>query len=93
MLARRLAGPAQRAELAFDPAGAVNPADGSGGPGPAEIARRAEAVAATGAPDRIEAMIRDRVADGVAALADAPIHAEARAALTALAVDATQRPA
>ena len=77
MLARELATPAQRAELAFD----------------ADIARRAEAIAATGAPARIESMIGERVGAGIAALADAPIHAEARAALTALAVRATQRSA
>ena len=45
MLARQLATPAQRAELATDPAGAVIPADGSGGPptrwaGESDAARR-----------------------------------------------------
>ncbi|MET0415610.1 MAG: hypothetical protein ABW022_06275 [Actinoplanes sp.] len=45
-----------------------------------------------GAPERIEAMIAERVADGVAALADAPIREDARAALVDLAVRATHRP-
>ncbi len=93
MLARRLATPAQRAELATDPAGAVNPADGSGGFTPADIERRAQIIAETGAPDRIEAMIAERVADGVTAVADAPIREDARAALIDLAVRATHRPA
>jgi geranylgeranyl diphosphate synthase type I len=90
MLAQQLATPAQRAALARDPAGAVIPADGSGGP---TIARLAQVIADTGAPARVEALIRTRVDEGVAALADAPIHAEARAALTELAVTATHRPA
>jgi geranylgeranyl diphosphate synthase type I len=93
MLARQLATPAQRAELALDPAGAVIPADGSGGLTPAQIERRAQIIADTGAPARIEAMIRDRVADGVDALAEAPIHTDARTALTELAARATHRPA
>jgi geranylgeranyl diphosphate synthase type I len=93
MLARQLATPAQRAELALDPAGAVIPADGSGGLTPAQIERRAQIIADTGAPARIEAMIRDRVTDGVEALAEAPIHTDARAALTELAARATHRPA
>jgi len=38
-------------------------------------------------------MIRDRVTDGVEALAEAPIHTDARAALTKLAARATHRPA
>lgn len=96
MLARRLASPAQREAL--DPAGAVNPADGSGGSpspdlSPADIARRAQVIAETGAPARLEAMIQERVADGVAALAGAPLHEDARAALIELAVRATHRPA
>ncbi len=53
----------------------------------------AEVIAATGAPDRVEAMIRERVAEAVAVLAAAPIRADARAALIELAVRATQRPA
>jgi geranylgeranyl diphosphate synthase type I len=88
MLARRLATPAQHAELAHDPAGAVNPADGSGGP-----ARIARVITETGAPAEVEAMIRERVAEAVAALARAPIHPDARAALIELAVRATHRPA
>jgi len=102
MLARKLATPAQRAELTLDPAGAVNPADGSGGSTDApteggltkaQIERRAGIIAETGAPARLEAMIQERVADGVAALARAPIHEEARAALIELAVRVTHRPA
>jgi geranylgeranyl diphosphate synthase type I len=90
MLAHQLATPAQRAELAVDPAGAVNPADGSGGPTPAELA---ELITATGAPARLEEMIQERVTEGIAALADAPIQPEALEALTELAVRATSRPA
>ena len=90
MLARRLASPAQRAVLAPDTAGAVNPADGSGGPSPAELA---ELIRATGAPERLEEMIRERVTDGVAALAEAPIQPDALDALTELAIRATRRPA
>ena len=93
MLAHQLAGSAQRAELVPDPAGAVNPADGSGGLTPAQIARRAQVIAETGAPARIEEMIRERVAEGITALADAPLYEEARAALIDLAVRATHRPA
>lgn len=81
MLAREMASPAQRTALAFT--GAATGDD--------EIDRRAAAIAATGAPVRIEAMIRERVAEGVAAIDGAPIHPEARAALTALAVHSTQR--
>nr|WP_248294910.1 polyprenyl synthetase family protein [Actinoplanes sp. TBRC 11911] len=93
MIARQRATPAQHAELAMDPAGAVNPADGSGGFSPAQIVRRAQVIAETGAPAAIEAMISERVADGVAAMAEAPIEQEARAALIDLAVRATHRPA
>jgi geranylgeranyl diphosphate synthase type I len=53
----------------------------------------AEIIADTGAPAEVEALIRERVDEGVSALAKAPIHAEARAALTDLAVTATHRPA
>jgi geranylgeranyl diphosphate synthase type I len=92
MLAHQLATPAQRAELAPNPAGAVIPADGSGGLiSPAGIARRAEVIAETGAVARVEALIEQRVADGMEALAGAPIHEEARAALTSLATQATRR--
>jgi geranylgeranyl diphosphate synthase type I len=87
MLAHQLATPAQRAELAIDPAGAVIPADGSGGPDLAAL------IAATGAPERLEQMIRERVAEGVDAITEAPIQPDAVQALTALAVNATQRPA
>ena len=90
MLAQQLATPAQRAELARDPAGAVNPADGSGG---LDLARLAEVITETGAPERVEALIQQRVTVGVAALDEAPIHDEARAALTDLAFTATHRPA
>jgi geranylgeranyl diphosphate synthase type I len=93
MIARQRATAQQRAELATDPAGAVNPADGSGGFSPAQIVRRAQVIAETGAPAAIEAMISQRVADGVAAMADAPIDQQARAALIDLAVRATHRPA
>ena len=53
----------------------------------------AEAIAATGAPDVVEAMISERVAAAIAVLAAATIADEARAALIELAVRATQRPA
>ena len=93
LLARRLATPAQRAELAPDPAGAVNPAEGSGGLNPARIKRLTQTVADTGAPERVETMIRENVAAAIAVLAGAPVAADARAALIELAVRATQRPA
>jgi geranylgeranyl diphosphate synthase type I len=92
MLAHQLATPAQRAELLPDPAGAVIPADGSGGlNSPAALARRAEVIAETGAVARVEALIQQRVADGIEALAGAPIHEEARTALTNLATSASHR--
>jgi geranylgeranyl diphosphate synthase type I len=92
MLAHQLATPAQRAELLPDPAGAVIPADGSGGlNSPAALARRAEVIAETGAVARVEALIQQRVADGIEALAGAPIHDEARTALTNLATSASHR--
>jgi geranylgeranyl diphosphate synthase type I len=87
MLAHQLATPAQRAEMALDPAGAVIPADGSGGSPLASL------IAATGAPSVIEEMISERVDEGVKALADAPIQPAALDALTALAARATNRPA
>jgi geranylgeranyl diphosphate synthase type I len=93
MLARRLATPAQRAELALVTAGAVHPAEGSGGPPPALVDRLAQVITDTGAPDRIETMIGERVAAAVAVLAKAPIRADGRTALIELAVRATQRPA
>jgi geranylgeranyl diphosphate synthase type I len=98
MLARQLATPAQRAELDTDPAGAFIPADGSGGSTSAtgrrvDADRLARVVADTGAPARIEALIAERVEQGIAALDGASIHPDARAALTDLAVVATHRPA
>ena len=73
--------------MAPDPAGAVIPAPGSGG------SHLAAVIAATGAPERLEQMIRERVAEGIAALAEAPIQPAALEALTALAVEAAHRPA
>jgi geranylgeranyl diphosphate synthase, type I len=94
MLAHQLANPAQRAELNRDSVGAVSPAGGSGGPHRrADVARLAEVIAATGAPTRVEDLIQRRVAHGIAALVKAPIHKDARAALTDLAVTAAQRTA
>ena len=84
MLARRLATPAQLAELAPDPALA---ADGT------RIERMASVIQETGAPERVEALIRRRVDEGLAALQEAPIHPDACDALTHLAVAATNRPA
>jgi geranylgeranyl diphosphate synthase type I len=92
MLAHQLATPAQRAELAPNPAGAVIPADGSGGlNSPAALARRAEVIAETGAVARVEALIQQRLTEGVDALAGAPIHDDAREALTNLAASASHR--
>jgi geranylgeranyl diphosphate synthase, type I len=90
MLARQLATPSQRAELDQDPAGGVIPADGSGGH-TGGVARLAEIIAETGAPGRVEAIISERVADGITALARAPISDDARDALTDLAVTAAHR--
>lgn len=81
MLARQLATPAQAAELRRLDGGV--PAD--------EVHRFAELVAATGAVDRIEKMISDRVAGAVAALNTAGMDETARSALTGLAVAATNR--
>jgi len=53
----------------------------------------ADLIAETGAPGEVEALIKQRVEDGLAALDDAPIHPDARKALTQLAVAATHRPA
>jgi geranylgeranyl diphosphate synthase type I len=106
MLARQLADPAQRAELDRGPAGAVNPAGGSGGhdhrgperphdrvhPGDTvDVERLADVIAATGAVRHVEALIRQRVDEGIDALRQAPIHDDARRALTELAVAATDR--
>jgi geranylgeranyl diphosphate synthase type I len=94
MLAHQLATAAQRAELATNPAGVVIPADGSGGHNPElDVTRLTQVIAETGAPARVEALIQQRVAEGIAALADAPIHDDARTALIDLAVSATHRPA
>ncbi|MBO4205335.1 polyprenyl synthetase family protein [Micromonospora echinofusca] len=81
MLARQLATPAQAAELRRLDGGV--PAD--------EVDRYAELVAATGAVDRVEKMISDRVTGAVAALEAASMDETARSALTGLAVAATHR--
>jgi geranylgeranyl diphosphate synthase, type I len=98
MLADRLATPAQRAELGTDPAGVANPARGSGGLPftdvqltDDQVARRAEVIVETGALAKTEALIEERVRQGVSAVAAAPIIDEARDALTDLAVTATHR--
>ena len=57
------------------------------------IPRRAEVIAETGAVEEVEALIRRRVEEGLDALAKAPIHDDARAALTDLAATATHRSA
>jgi geranylgeranyl diphosphate synthase type I len=59
----------------------------------AGVARQAEIISATGAPAEVEQMIRTRVDEGLTAIADAPIRAEARAALLELANAAAHRPA
>ncbi|KHD74120.1 polyprenyl synthetase family protein [Actinoplanes utahensis] len=59
----------------------------------AGITRQAEIIAATGAPARLEEMIRARVAEGVTAIADAPIRLDAKTALIELATAVTDRPA
>nr|WP_231954850.1 polyprenyl synthetase family protein [Actinoplanes derwentensis] len=59
----------------------------------ADVTRQAEIIAATGAPARVEEMIRDRVDAGVTAIGDAPIRTDARAALIELATATTYRPA
>jgi geranylgeranyl diphosphate synthase type I len=81
MLARRLATPSQLAELNLDR------------PGRPPTAHLADVISSTGAPEQVEALIRRRVDEGLAALAEAPIHPDAQAALTHLAVAATDRPA
>ena len=53
------------------------------------MARLAELVADTGAVDRVERMIAERVAEALAALGTAPIDETARTALTGLAIAAT----
>lgn len=81
MLARQLATPAQRRAL-----DGLRPGAGDG-----EIARLAGLVAETGAVDRVEHMISDRVAEALAALDAASIDGTARTALTGLATAATNR--
>jgi geranylgeranyl diphosphate synthase type I len=58
-----------------------------------DLADLPRVIADTGAPARVETMIRERVASAVAVLAGVPIRADARAALIELAVRATLRPA
>lgn len=86
LIARELATDAQRAELA-------GPVAGDGPAADRQVARMTEVVVETGAVDRVERMIEERVRDGVAVLAAAPIDSAARAALTDLAVAATARQA
>ncbi|GAA2496655.1 polyprenyl synthetase family protein [Winogradskya humida] len=58
-----------------------------------QLEHQAEIIVETGAVAQVESLILQRVEQGVAALAGAPIHDDARAALTELAVTATHRPA
>ena len=81
MLARQLATPSQR--RALERAGTVT--------GAREVARLAELVADTGAVDRVERMISDRVDDALNALDSASIDETARTALTGLATATTSR--
>ncbi|MBY8872064.1 polyprenyl synthetase family protein [Micromonospora sp. PLK6-60] len=81
MLARQLATPAQRRALTRAGADLTEP----------EVAGLAELVADTGAVDRIDRMIDDRVAEALAALESASIDETARTALTGLAAAATRR--
>ncbi|MDM4721937.1 polyprenyl synthetase family protein [Micromonospora sp. WMMA1363] len=81
MLARQLATPAQRRALEE-----TVPDAGDG-----DIARLAELVADTGAVDRIERMIADRVAEALAALDGTPLDRTAHTALSGLATTATSR--
>ncbi|MEH1098569.1 polyprenyl synthetase family protein [Micromonospora sp. CPCC 205561] len=81
MLARQLATPIQR--RALDRVGADV--------GAGEVDRLAELVADTGAVDRVERMISDRVAEALAALGTASIDETARTALTGLATATTSR--
>ena len=80
MLARQLATPAQRRAL-----------DGAAGTGTPEIARLAEVVVDTGAVDRIERMIHERVTEALDALDAVAVDETARSALVGLATAATQR--
>ncbi|GLY22497.1 polyprenyl synthetase family protein [Micromonospora sp. NBRC 101691] len=81
MLARQLAGPAQRARL--DRIGTDLDEDAA--------AELAEVVAATGAVGRVEQMISERVADALAALDVADLDGTARSALAGLADASTRR--
>ncbi|MEW2441305.1 polyprenyl synthetase family protein [Micromonospora marina] len=81
MLARQLADPAQR--RALERAGSVTSAR--------EVDGLADVVRDTGATARVERMISERVAEGLAALGTAPIDETARTALTGLATAATAR--
>nr|WP_232323812.1 polyprenyl synthetase family protein [Catenuloplanes japonicus] len=58
-----------------------------------DVAHAARVVAETGAPERVEKMIEERVAAGLQALRRAPIDEATRDMLTGLAVTATQRQA
>jgi geranylgeranyl diphosphate synthase type I len=81
MLARQLATPAQRRAL-----------EGVGAEaGQREVDRLAELVADTGAVDRVERMIAERVGEALAALDSADVDRTARTALTGLATAATSR--
>lgn len=86
MLARQLADPAQLAELDRGRAATESAEDS------VDIERLADVIAETGAVTQVESLIRQRVTEGVDALAEAPIHDDARHALTELAVAATHRP-
>ncbi|MER7416832.1 polyprenyl synthetase family protein [Micromonospora peucetia] len=79
MLARQLATPAQRRVL--DRVGAGDEA----------VTRLAELVADTGAVDRVERMISDRIAEALTALDTVSIDETTRTALTGLATAATDR--
>jgi geranylgeranyl diphosphate synthase type I len=81
MLAREMATSAQLAELGREPRTE------------ADVQDLARVVAETGAPDRVEKMIEERVAAAVHALRRAPIDDATRNMLTGLAVTATQRQA
>ncbi|RIV38877.1 polyprenyl synthetase family protein [Micromonospora radicis] len=81
MLARELASPVQRQAL-----------DGTGAQsGDPEITRLAEVVTDTGAVDRIERMIDERVEEALSALEAVTIDETARTALVRLATAATHR--
>ncbi|GIJ27996.1 geranylgeranyl pyrophosphate synthase [Micromonospora qiuiae] len=82
MLARQLATPAQRRAL-----------NGAGPRDEPEIARLAEVVVDTGAVDRIERMIGERIEDALSALDTVAVDGTARTALVGLASAATRRSA